>query len=119
MTKHNITYSKIVTNNDEHRSIKEYFATTTAQSIPRRIKEKISIACTDFVVLDNRLFQLICSDRFVNLAETIFSVGRSMSNSSNVNMSFEAVIEELSSDIVPIIHKVLPLREYFAKSLSS
>ncbi|CAF4076243.1 unnamed protein product [Rotaria sp. Silwood2] len=78
MTKHKKICSKIVTNNDEHRSIKEYFAITTAQSIPRRIKEKITLACTDCVVLDNRSFQLICGDGFVNLAETMFSVDRNV-----------------------------------------
>ncbi len=86
MTKHKKSCTKVVTNNGEHRSIKEYFGTTTSQSIPRRIKEKITTACTEFTILDNRPFQLICGDGFINLAEAIFDVGKNISNLSKFNI---------------------------------
>ena len=51
------------------------------------MKEQIIIACTEFVVLDNRPFHLIDGKSFINLAQCIFDIGKSKSKLADVNIA--------------------------------
>jgi len=88
MTKHKKSCGKFMDYNKEHRKINEYFSSTTSQSqsIPKKLKEKITMACTEFVVLDTRPFKLCAGGGFTNFSQTIFDAGRSLHNMSDVNI---------------------------------
>ncbi|CAF4837251.1 unnamed protein product, partial [Rotaria sp. Silwood2] len=71
--------------NNQHESftIKEYFRPKISASIPRAIKEKITNAAVELVSLDNRAFELISGDGFINFAQTVLDVGQNLSNKQN------------------------------------
>ncbi len=64
--------------------MKEYFSTTPSQLVPRKIKEKIITEWTKFAALNNSLVHLLCGKHFVNFAQTVFDVGKSISKLANV-----------------------------------
>ncbi len=76
MTEHQKSCTKIINYNNEYTNIEEYFGTTTSQLVPRKIKEKNTIVCTEIAVMVNPPFYLLCGDGFVNLAQTIFDTGK-------------------------------------------
>ncbi|CAF4983738.1 unnamed protein product [Rotaria sp. Silwood1] len=67
-------------------TIKEYLRPKTAQPISRIFKEKITDATVEFVAVDNRAFELVSGDGFINLAQTIFNVGQDLSKTPDVNV---------------------------------
>lgn len=86
MTKHQKMCSKTTSCNNDQRNIKEYFTQTKVQSIPKKLKEKVTIAATEFAVLDTRPFHLFCGGGFTDFAQTIFNAGKALFNTSNINV---------------------------------
>ena len=86
MTKHQSTCTKTTCSNIYQKNIKEYFSRTTSEAIPKKIKQKITTAAAEFVVLDNRPFHLLSGGGFSNFAKTVFDVGKSMYNMPNINI---------------------------------
>ncbi|CAF4710290.1 unnamed protein product, partial [Rotaria magnacalcarata] len=52
-----------------------------------RTKKKVLNATVELVATDNRAFELVGGNGFINLAQTIFDVGQQMSKSQNINVS--------------------------------
>ncbi|CAF3172584.1 unnamed protein product [Rotaria sp. Silwood2] len=50
------------------------------------MKEKITNAAVELVSLDNRAFELISGDGFINFAQTVLDVGQNLSNKQNLNI---------------------------------
>ncbi|CAF4082991.1 unnamed protein product [Rotaria sp. Silwood2] len=73
-------------NRSEYSTIKQYFRPKTSSSIPRTMKEKITNAAVELVSLDNRAFELISGDGFINFAQTVLDVGQTLSNRQNLNI---------------------------------
>ncbi|CAF3243261.1 unnamed protein product [Rotaria sp. Silwood2] len=67
-------------------TVKEYLRPKTPQPISRIFKEKITDATVEFVAVDNRAFELVSGDGFINLAQTIFNVGQDLSKTPDVNV---------------------------------
>jgi hypothetical protein len=86
MTKHRKSCAKTTCCNNDQRNIKEYFSRTTTQLIPKKLKEKITIAAVEFAIFDTRPFHLLCDGGFVNLAQTIFNAGKTMYNIPNIDV---------------------------------
>jgi hypothetical protein len=64
-------------------SIKEYLRPKNSQPIPRMLKEKITAATVEFIALDNRAFELVHGDGFMNLIRTIFNAGQILPKSNS------------------------------------
>jgi Hermes transposase DNA-binding domain len=86
MTKHQKSCTKIMSFNNEHKKINEYFNSTKSQSVPRKIKERITSACTEFAILDNRPFHMFGGGGFTNFSQIIFDAGKILHNMSNINI---------------------------------
>ncbi|CAM4848544.1 unnamed protein product, partial [Rotaria magnacalcarata] len=56
-------------------------------SIPTRTKKKVLNATVELVAMDNRAFELVGGNGFINLAQTIFDVRQELSKSENTNVS--------------------------------
>lgn len=68
----------------------EYFSASKRTDVPKKIRENVKMACTAFIALDSRPFELIAGDGCMNMAQSIFDAGKHFSVSSNVN--FEQLI---------------------------
>ncbi|CAF1677362.1 unnamed protein product [Rotaria magnacalcarata] len=86
MTKHYRSCTKAANYTSEQKNIKEYFSSTKSRSIPKKVKEKITIASAEFAALDNRPFHLLCGDGFQNFAQAIFDAGKTLYNTSNISI---------------------------------
>ncbi len=71
---------------NEYVNIREYFRPKTPQSIPRKIKDKITNAAVELVSLDCRAFEIISGDGFINFSRSIFDAGQSLSNRKDLNI---------------------------------
>jgi hypothetical protein len=78
--------SNNTTNRNQSLGIKEYFRPKKSQTIPRKIKEKITNAAVEFVSLDTRAFKLISGNGFTYFAQTLFDAGQKLSNIQHVNI---------------------------------
>ena len=87
MVKHQKSCEKEKSIYHNSSSIKEYFNPKTTSSIPRNLREKITNACVEFVALDNRAFEIVSGDGFMNLARTIFNAGQDLKKSRDINVS--------------------------------
>ena len=54
---------------------------------PSKIKKAITDACAEFVAIDNRAFETVKGNGFVNLMENIFTAGQHLSKSANVKVT--------------------------------
>ena len=59
----------------------------TSKQISQKLKKSITDACVELAARDNRPFETVKGDGFVNLLETIFSAGQQLSASSGVQAS--------------------------------
>ncbi|CAF4387316.1 unnamed protein product, partial [Rotaria socialis] len=76
-----------INNNNESLTINEYFSSLKTRSVPTRSKKKVLNATVELVAMDNRAFELVGGNGFINLAQTIFDVGQELSKSQNINVS--------------------------------
>ncbi|CAF4962143.1 unnamed protein product [Rotaria socialis] len=67
--------------------VTEYYASSQALTIPKKIKEKVKIACTEFTALDCRAFEVVSGEGFKKLTQSIFDAGRHTRNSSSFNIT--------------------------------
>jgi hypothetical protein len=58
-----------------------------AKRIASKIKKSITDACVEFAALDNRAFETVKGDGFVNLMEKVFVAGQRLSGSSDVKVA--------------------------------
>ncbi|CAF1366211.1 unnamed protein product [Rotaria sordida] len=73
-------------NNNKSLSINEYFAFRKTRSIPPRSKNNVLNATVELVAMDNRAYELIAGDGFINFTQTIFDAGQLL-NSQNIDVS--------------------------------
>ncbi|CAF4131697.1 unnamed protein product [Rotaria sordida] len=91
MTKHkrachdSITISSSCSNNQ--LKVTEYYTSSKSSDIPKRIKEKIRMACTEFTALDCRAFELVTGEGFLKMAQNIFDADRCFNHLSNVKIN--------------------------------
>ncbi|CAF1551287.1 unnamed protein product [Adineta ricciae] len=64
----------------------EYFTPSSNSNIPKRITEKVKMACTEFVAIDCRPFELVNGEGFLKMVQSIFDAGRYFSLTSNINI---------------------------------
>lgn len=77
----------------------EYFTSSNNSNVPRRISEKVKMACTEFVAIDCRPFELVDGEGFLKVVQSIFDAGRYFGLTSNINIK----------DLVPSSVTVIPL----------
>ncbi|CAF2784011.1 unnamed protein product [Rotaria sp. Silwood2] len=67
--------------------ITKYFNSTKNKSncIPLKLKNKITNALTEFIVLDSRPFEIVNGSDFINLIECVLGAGRTLLESSTVS----------------------------------
>ena len=65
----------------QQRNLNAYFSplNPSARKIPSKLKKSITVACAEFAALDNRAFEMIHGEGFLDLAEKIFDSGQRMS----------------------------------------
>ncbi|CAF2995343.1 unnamed protein product, partial [Rotaria sp. Silwood2] len=73
-------------NNNKSLSINEYFSCRETKSIPPRFKNKVLNTTGELVAMNNRAFELIAGDGFINFTQTIFDAGQLL-NSQNIDVS--------------------------------
>ncbi|CAF1517635.1 unnamed protein product [Adineta ricciae] len=56
----------------------EFYSSSKEETIPTRIKQRITKACTEFCALDGRAFDLITGNEFQNLTKVLCDAGRSL-----------------------------------------
>ncbi|CAF4085749.1 unnamed protein product [Rotaria sordida] len=71
---------------DGQLTVTEYFISSKSSNVPKRIKDKIKLACTEFTALDCRAFELVTGEGFLKMAQSIFDAGRYFSHLSNINV---------------------------------
>ncbi len=90
LAKHQRSCQGIVTisNNGstDQTKVTEYYSSSKPSDIPKTLKEKVKMACTEFTALDSRAFEIVTGDGFLKMAQSIFDAGRYFSISSNVNV---------------------------------
>ncbi|CAF2084050.1 unnamed protein product, partial [Rotaria magnacalcarata] len=52
--------------------VTEYYSSSKSHGIPKKFKEKVKLACTEFVALDSRAFELVSGDGFFKMAQSVF-----------------------------------------------
>ena len=69
--------------------ITEYFDSRKNKSnfVPPRLKNKITNALVEFVILDGRTFEIVNGPDFINLVECVLVAGRTLLESSTVSAS--------------------------------
>ncbi|CAF4260461.1 unnamed protein product, partial [Rotaria sordida] len=71
---------------DGQLSVTQYFTSSKSSNVPKGIKDKIKLACTEFTALDCRAFELVTGEGFLKMAQSIFDAGRYFSHLSNINV---------------------------------
>ncbi|CAF4814197.1 unnamed protein product, partial [Rotaria socialis] len=66
--------------------VTEYYSSKKSHSVPKIIREKVKIACTEFTALDSRAFETVAGDGFLKMIQSIFDAGRYFSPTSNVSV---------------------------------
>ena len=69
--------------------IAKYFDSIKNKSnfVPSRLKNKITNALVEFVILDGRPFEIVNGPGFINLVECVLGAGRTLLESSTVSAS--------------------------------
>ena len=69
--------------------ITSYFNSTKNKTnhISQELKDKITSALTEFIILDSRSFEKVKGQGFINLMDIILSTGRALLNSSTISAS--------------------------------
>lgn len=62
-------------NNNKSLNINEYLSSGKTKSVPPRFKNKVLNATVELVAVDNRAFEFISGDGFINFTPIIFNVG--------------------------------------------
>ena len=91
MQKHMISCTDKPSSTDESngRRITSYFNSTKNKQkhVPQQLKDKITNALTEFVIIDSRPFETISGTGFVNLINVVLSTGRTLLDSSTISAS--------------------------------
>ncbi|CAF4298297.1 unnamed protein product, partial [Rotaria magnacalcarata] len=91
MAKHKrACYGSLTTSNgcvDNQSNVTEYYASSKCSEIPKRIKEKVKLTCTEFTALDCRAFELVPGEDFLKIVHTISDAGRCFSHLARVNVN--------------------------------
>ncbi|CAF5222192.1 unnamed protein product, partial [Rotaria magnacalcarata] len=66
--------------------VAEYYSSKKSHSVPKKIREKVKIACTEFTALDSRAFETVAGVEFLKMVLSIFDAGRCFSPTSNVSV---------------------------------
>ncbi|CAF3751948.1 unnamed protein product, partial [Rotaria magnacalcarata] len=66
--------------------VAEYYSSKKSHSVPKTIREKVKIACTEFTALDSRAFETVTGVEFLKMVLSIFDAGRCFSPTSNVSV---------------------------------
>jgi hypothetical protein len=80
----NVILSKNCSSNQ--LKVTEYYTSSKSYDIPKRIREKVKMACTEFTALDCRAFELVSGEGFLKMAQSIFDAGRYFNNLSNIDV---------------------------------
>ncbi|CAF4733709.1 unnamed protein product, partial [Rotaria sp. Silwood2] len=91
MAKHKRACHSSLTNSSDgsHSQLKvtDYYRSSNNSNVPKRIKEKIKMACTEFTALVCRAFELVTGEGFLKMAQSIFDAGRCFNHLAQVNVS--------------------------------
>ncbi|CAF1440028.1 unnamed protein product [Rotaria sordida] len=88
---------------DGQLSVTQYFTSSKSSNVPKGIKDKIKLACTEFTALDCRAFELVTGEGFLKMAQSIFDAGRYFSHLSNINVkdrNIDRLYEEKKVDLL-------------------
>jgi len=66
--------------------VTEFYSSSKTYNIPKKIKEKVKMACTEFIALDSRAFELVSGEGFLQMAQSIFDAGKQFNPTSCVNV---------------------------------
>ncbi|CAF3641083.1 unnamed protein product [Rotaria socialis] len=66
--------------------VTEYYSSSKSHGISKKFKEKVKLACTEFVALDSRAFELVSGDGFFKMAQSVFDAGKYFNASSNIDV---------------------------------
>ncbi|CAF3277308.1 unnamed protein product [Rotaria socialis] len=57
---------------NKQTKVTEYYASSQTLTIPKKIKEKVKIACTEFTALDCRAFEVVSGEGFYEIGTIYF-----------------------------------------------
>lgn len=90
LAKHQRSCQRDETNSSKHSAnqtkLSEYYLSSKTYDVPQKLKDKVKLACTEFVAIDSRPFELVCGSGFVQMAQSIFDAGKHFNPSSKVNV---------------------------------
>ena len=68
------------------QNVDSYFSSANSNTdrIPTKIKRSVTDACAEFSAIDNRAFETVNGNGFINLIEAVFIAGQRLSKFSNV-----------------------------------
>ncbi|CAF5218289.1 unnamed protein product [Rotaria magnacalcarata] len=66
--------------------VTEYYSSKKSHSVPKIIREKVKIACTEFTALDSRAFEMVTGVGLLKMVQSIFDAGRYFSRTSHVSV---------------------------------
>ncbi|CAF1647425.1 unnamed protein product, partial [Didymodactylos carnosus] len=66
--------------------VTEFYLSSKTYNAPKKLKEKVKLACTEFIALDSRAFELLSGEGFSNMAQSIFDAGKHFNPTSNINV---------------------------------
>lgn len=93
-------------NNNKTLSINEYFSSHKTKSVPPRFKNKVLNATIELVAMDNRAFELIAGNGFINFTQTVFDVGQLL-KSQNVDacdlLPHPTTVSKCSSELYELL----------------
>ena len=64
------------TENNNQKSIKEFYSSSSRTNVPKRMKSSLATACAEFAALDGRAFETMSGQGFLILANHLLNVGR-------------------------------------------
>ena len=97
------TKSIVKTIDENQKSVKEFYSSSTTTVIPKRIKSSVIMTCAKFAALDGRAFDTMSGTGFLNLAKQLLDADRLLGNSSTVKIE----------DLIP--HSTTVRNIYFCK----
>ncbi|CAF4678867.1 unnamed protein product, partial [Rotaria socialis] len=73
-------------NSSNQNQVTDYFSSSKTSIIPKKIKDRVKIACVEFIALDSRPFETVSGEGFMKLAQSLFDVDKYFSPTSAVNL---------------------------------
>ena len=97
------TKSIVKTTDENQKSVKKFYSSSTTTVIPKRMKSSVLMARAKFAALDGRAFDTMSGTGFLNLAKELLDADRLLGNSSTVKIG----------DLIP--HSTTVKNIYFCK----